>query len=252
VRRALPAFLALALALAGCGAQPASRQQRGTPAPAKPAPSVTASQPAAHPQAVEPVAGAVAAASAAGATVGVGATASAAGATVSVGTPPASGLAQPVSDAQIRRELAASGMTSNSGQATITPDGLAIPPVDAPPAVQAIIQAGNQIAHLPYVWGGGHVTYEDTGYDCSGSISFVFQAAHLLSSPVVSGELANWGAPGPGKWITVFANAGHTFMYVAGLRFDTVALAETGTRWSNRSADEPDLGSFAVRHPPGL
>jgi cell wall-associated NlpC family hydrolase len=161
-------------------------------------------------------------------------------------------LAQPASDATIRQELATSGMTPNADQATLTPDGLAIPPIDAPPAVQEIIQAGNEIAHLPYAWGGGHVTYEDTGYDCSGSISFVFQAAHLLSSPVVSGDLMNWGAAGPGKWVTVFANAGHTFMYIGGLRFDTVALAQTGSRWSNRSANEPDLRSFAVRHPPGL
>jgi hypothetical protein len=80
----------------------------------------------------------------------------------------------------------------------------------------------------------------------------VFQAAHLLNGPVVSGDLMNWGASGPGKWITVFANAGHTFMYIAGLRFDTVALAQTGSRWSNRGANESNLSSFAIRHPPGL
>jgi hypothetical protein len=152
----------------------------------------------------------------------------------------------------IRKELSASGINANSHQATLTPDGLALAPIDAPPEVQQIVQAGNQIAHLPYVWGGGHVTYADTGYDCSGSLSFVFGAAHLLSSPLASGGLMSWGDPGPGKWITVFANAGHTFMYVAGLRFDTVALAQTGSRWSNRSATESALGSFAVRHPPAL
>ena len=118
--------------------------------------------------------------------------------------------------------------------------------------MQDIIAAGNQIAQLPTATGGGHATYQDTAYDCSGSLSYVFDAAHLLSGPVVSGNLMNWGDPGPGKWITVFANAGHTFMYVAGLRFDTVALAETGTRWSNRPADEGNIASFAVRHPPGL
>jgi hypothetical protein len=69
---------------------------------------------------------------------------------------------------------------------------------------------------------------------------------------MTSGELMNWGASGPGKWITVFADNGHTFMYVAGLRFDTVALAQTGSRWSNRAATESNLGSFAIRHPPGL
>jgi hypothetical protein len=170
---------------------------------------------------------------------------------VSVG-PVGASLPQPLSDSAIRQQLAKSGLTANPNQATLTPDGLAIPPLDAPPAVQAVIQAGNEIAHLPYRWGGGHVTFEDTAYDCSGSISFVFQAAHLLRGSVVSGSLVNWGRPGPGKWITVFANAGHTFMYVAGLRFDTVALAETGDRWSTRSADEGDLSSFAVRHPAGL
>ena len=164
----------------------------------------------------------------------------------------AGGLAQPISGSQVRAELAASGMSANPNQATLTPGGLAIAPIDAPSVVQEVIAAGNQIARLPYRYGGGHVTYEDTAYDCSGSISFVFEAAGLLNGPVVSGELMTWGNAGPGKWITVFANSGHTFMYVAGLRFDTVALAETGSRWSNRSADEPDLGTFAVRHPPGL
>jgi len=162
------------------------------------------------------------------------------------------GLAQPVSDAVIRKELAASGLTPSSNQAELTPDGLAIAPIGAPPQVQAVINAGNEIARLPYRFGGGHGTFEDTAYDCSGSISFAFAAAGILSTTVTSGELMSWGAPGPGKWITVFANNGHTFMYVAGLRFDTVARAETGSRWSNRSADEPDLRTFAVRHPPGL
>ena len=143
-------------------------------------------------------------------------------------------------------------MSASTTQATLTPGGLAVAPIDAPAAVQEVIAAGNEIARLPYRYGGGHMTYEDSAYDCSGSISYVFAAAHLLDHTVVSGDLENWGKPGPGKWITVFANAGHTFMYVAGLRFDTVALAETGSRWSNRSADESDLNTFAVRHPAGL
>jgi cell wall-associated NlpC family hydrolase len=199
----------------------------------------------AHPQAIEPVAGAA----------NPPAGSSSEPAEVSVG-PSSSGsdgaLAQPVSETQIRQELSQSGMSASPNQATLTPDGLAVAPIDAPAAVQEVIAAGNQIARLPYRYGGGHMTYEDTAYDCSGSISYVFAAAHLLNQTVVSGQLENWGKPGPGKWITVFANAGHTFMYVAGLRFDTVALAETGSRWSDRSADEPDLSTFAVRHPPGL
>ncbi|PZS13146.1 MAG: hypothetical protein DLM64_03710 [Solirubrobacterales bacterium] len=168
---------------------------------------------------------------------------------MSVG-PSSGGLAQPVSEAEVRKELSASGMSANSGQAMLTPNGLAIAPVDAPAVVQQIIAAGNEIAHLPYRFGGGHGTFEDSAYDCSGSLSFVFAAAGLLGTTMTSGDLESWGKAGRGKWITVFANAGHTFMYVAGLRFDTVALAETGTRWSNRSATEG--GGFAVRHPPGL
>jgi hypothetical protein len=228
------------LALAACGGQQtgaisASRSSSGDPALAIPK---------AHPQAVEPVAGEGAAAAS---------TDQSDPAEVSVGSAGSNGaLAQPLSEQQVKQELTESGLNANPNQATLAPDGLAIPPIDAPPQVLEVIQAANEIAHLPYRYGGGHATYEDTAYDCSGSISFVFEAAHLLSGPVVSGDLMNWGDAGPGKWITVFANAGHTFMYVAGLRFDTVALAETGDRWSTRSANEPDLSTFAVRHPPGL
>jgi cell wall-associated NlpC family hydrolase len=197
-----------------------------------------------HPQAIEPVAGAGGQSDQASGAAGGGP------AVVSVG--PSSGpLPQPVSDAEIRRELAASRLNANPSQATLTPGGLALSPAGAPAVVQEVIQAGNQIAHLPYVWGGGHARFVDTGYDCSGSISFAFAAAGILNTTMTSGELASWGAAGPGRWITVFANNGHTFMYVAGLRFDTVALAQTGSRWSNRPATE-SLSAFAVRHPPGL
>ena len=95
----------------------------------------------------------------------------------------------------IRQELRASGTTANPDQATLTPERLAVAPIGAPLAVQQVIQAGNEIARLPYVWGGGHGTYADTGYDCSGSISYVFAAAHLLATTLVSGELATWGTP---------------------------------------------------------
>lgn len=193
-----------------------------------------------HPQIVQPVAGAAPASAPASAP-----------SQVSVGPPsPGGALPQPAPLSEVRAELAASGLSANPDQATLTASGLAIAPIGAPAAVQQIINAGNEIAHLPYRFGGGHGTYEDTAYDCSGSLSFVLAAAGLLSRTVTSGELISWGDPGPGKWVTVFANAGHTFMYVAGLRFDTVALAETGTRWSNRSATEG--GGFAARHPPGL
>jgi cell wall-associated NlpC family hydrolase len=235
--------LAAALVLcAGCG------QSHGTSPSPKPDGAPTATHADApsyrvHPQAVQPVAGSAAQLSAP--------TSGTAGVSVEAASQVGS-LPQPLSEADIRKQLAQSGMSANSNQATLTPDGLAVAPVGAPAAVQEVIAAGNEIARLPYRYGGGHMTYEDTAYDCSGSISYVFAAAHLLDRTVVSGDLENWGKPGPGKWITVFANGGHVFMYVAGLRFDTVALAETGSRWSDRAADEPDIKTFSVRHPPGL
>jgi cell wall-associated NlpC family hydrolase len=233
----IAALAVLALTVAGCGAQSAPNDAIVSSTTADEAPL-----PQGHPQVVQPVAGAAPKIDPASAPSAAG---------VSVG-PAAPSLPQPVSVADIRRQLAQSGMSSSTTQATLTPDGLAVAPIGAPAAVQAVIAAGNQIARLPYRYGGGHLTYEDTAYDCSGSISYVFAAAHLLDRTVVSGDLEHWGDAGPGKWITVFANAGHTFMYVAGLRFDTVALAETGSRWSDRPADEPDLKTFSVRHPPGL
>jgi hypothetical protein len=161
-------------------------------------------------------------------------------------------LPQPTSLATVEQELTQSGFNANPNQATLTPNLLAIAPVDAPPEVQAIINAGNEIAHLPYIWGGGHETYEDSGYDCSGSISFVLAAAGLLKGTETAGQLMSYGDSGPGKWITIYASPGHTFMYIAGLRFDTVALAQTGSRWSNRPANGGDGGGFVARHPPGL
>jgi cell wall-associated NlpC family hydrolase len=230
--------------IAGCGAV-------GTRPPTQPAPA-TKTAPAApqtgrsHPQAVQPVAGAAPATS----------DTPALPAQVSVGPPAGGGsLPQPQPLNQVRAELAAeqraNGLSANTSQATLTPDGLAIAPSGAPGVVQQIINAGNQIAHLPYRFGGGHATYEDTAYDCSGSLSFVFIEAGILNSTVDSGELMTMGDPGPGKWVTIYANAGHTFMYVAGLRFDTVALAATGSRWSI-SPPQEGTGGFVVRHPPGL
>jgi cell wall-associated NlpC family hydrolase len=248
LRKLVSGFAVVALLVAGCGQAQSSQSSQSIPSPKRAsdprsAQSRSPAAPAlhAHPQAIEPVAGAVAQSG----------PPAQAPASVSVGGG-SSGLAQPVSDAQIRKELAASGLSASASQATLTPARLAIAPVNAPTAVQDVMSAGNQIAHLPYRFGGGHGTFEDNAYDCSGSLSFVFAAAGLLNTTVTSGQLMSGGKPGPGKWITVFAAPGHTFMYVAGLRFDTVALAETGSRWSNRSADESDLSSFVVRHPAGL
>jgi hypothetical protein len=251
VPRHRPSVSALSLALivcagiglGGCGGDAGSSGSHASASPAASAPASPAA-PVVHPQTVEPVAGAAA-------SVSAGPVPEAAG--VSVETPgQAASLPKPQSNTDIRQELAESGLKASLTQATLTPGGLAVAPLDAPLAVQEVIAAGNEIARLPYRYGGGHMTYEDTAYDCSGSISYVFAAAGLLNSTVTSGELMNWGAAGPGKWITVFANQGHTFMYVAGLRFDTVALAQTGSRWSDTPANEPDLSTFSVRHPPGL
>jgi hypothetical protein len=228
---------ALAFACAGCG------QQATSGSSARRAAASSARSP--HPQAIEPVAGAGGTAVASG---------SSGQSSVSVGNPAGSGgaLPQPTSLTEIKQELSQSGFNADPDQATLTPNLLAIAPVDAPSQVEAIVNAGNEIAHLPYIWGGGHMTYEDSGYDCSGSISFVLAAAGLLKGTETSGQLMSYGDPGPGKWITIFAANGHTFMYIAGLRFDTVALAQTGSRWSNRPANGGDGGGFVERHPAGL
>lgn len=198
----------------------------------------------AHPQAVAPIASGAA---------GDGASASSVGG-VSVSAASSGSLPQPMSLAQVKAQLSQSGLSADSAQAGLTRQGLAIAPLNAPTQVQEVIDAGNEIAHLPYIWGGGHARFVDTGYDCSGSLSFIFAAAGILSTSMTSGQFAHWGDAGPGKWITIFANDGHTFAYIAGLRFDTVALAQTGTRWS-AAPGGPGAGDgngFAVRHPPGL
>jgi hypothetical protein len=115
--------------------------------------------------------------------------------------------------------------------------------------VQRVIDAANEIATRPYVWGGGHGSFQSYGYDCSGSVSYALHGGGLLSSPEDSTEFESYGEPGPGKYITIYANAEHVWMTIDGRRFDTVALAETGTRWSNTMASTE---GFVVRHPAGL
>ena len=112
-----------------------------------------------------------------------------------------------------------------------------------------MIDAGNVIARSPYIWGGGHGKWLDKGYDCSGSVSFALASAGLLSSSLTSGQLAQWGEPGKGQWVTIYANNGHVFLEVAGIRFDTGAQRVTGSRWSN---DGRSTAGFAARHPAGL
>src|SRR5881398_2746358 len=99
--------------------------------------------------------------------------------------------------------------------------GRAYAPSRAPYQVKLVIWSANQIRHKPYKWGGGHGTWNDSGYDCSGSVSYALHGAHLISRPMDSTEFMSWARSGPGKWVTVYANSGHAFMMVAGLRFDT-------------------------------
>ncbi len=146
------------------------------------------------------------------------------------------------------------GSSGATGIASILPDGKASVPPDAPLAVVRAIQAANRIHTKTYIWGGGHRSFRAKGYDCSGAVSYVLHAAGLLSTPLVSGQLAFWGVPGPGTWITVYANKVHTYMMIAGLRYDTSPRGETvdqgrGPRW--RFNMRTGAG-FAVRHYPGL
>jgi cell wall-associated NlpC family hydrolase len=133
---------------------------------------------------------------------------------------------------------------------TIGPDGAAVAPASAPEAVKAIIAAGNEIRNKPYRYGGGHGSFQDSGYDCSGSISYALHGANLLSRPLDSTGFESWGSAGRGTWVTTYANSGHAYMIVAGLRFDTSgAKSRGGNRWTT----EPRSSSgYVVRHPAGL
>ena len=154
-------------------------------------------------------------------------------------------------EAQAAAQAARAAATGGAGVGGVAVDtgGMVQPPPGAPAAVAEVIAAGNAIATLPYVYGGGHGSFHANGYDCSGSVSYALAAAGLLSAPMVSGDFESWGDPGPGRWISVYANAGHVWMEVAGWRFDTVAQAENGTRWAEGGGE---FAGFSARHPPGL
>ena len=134
-------------------------------------------------------------------------------------------------------------------RAQVGSDGLAIAPASAPQAVKDIIAAGNAIAHKPYRYGGGHGRWNDSGYDCSGSVSYALHGAGLLNTQLTSGEFETWGAAGAGQWVTIYANGGHVYMLVAGLRFDTSGLSTDGSRWHTSSRS---TSGYVVRHPDGL
>jgi cell wall-associated NlpC family hydrolase len=234
--------LALALALLAGGAlvlapsgEPAARAAVARPAatPAAALPPL----PAMRPRAVEPAV--------AGAAVAAGASADS-GRAPADPAPAAPASATRVSAA---RDEAAAG-DGDHATATALPNGIALPPLDAPRAVKRIIAAGNVIARTPYKWGGGHGRWRDDGYDCSGSVSFALHFAGLLDGPRTSGGLMDWGEAGPGRWVTVYAHEGHVFLEVAGIRFDTSGARRTGSRWQAQPRGAG--GGFVARHPPGL
>ena len=133
--------------------------------------------------------------------------------------------------------------------AQIGADGLAIAPATAPDPVKAIIAAGNQIASKPYKYGGGHGKWNDSGYDCSGSVSYALHGAGLLDQALASGDFESWGDAGPGQWVTIYAKGSHAFMVVAGIRFDTSGRTKNNTRWQ---ADMRSSSGYVARHPTGL
>jgi cell wall-associated NlpC family hydrolase len=156
----------------------------------------------------------------------------------------------------ISEQLTASGAPVATGTpAPLTPgqsaeyisESQASVPSGAPPAVQGAIEAANSIATTPYIWGGGHGSFESEGYDCSGAVSFALNGGGFLESPLDSTGLETWGDPGPGQWITVYANAEHAWMIIAGLAFDTVG--GPGPRWHSSPVDSPE--GFIARHPSG-
>lgn len=164
-------------------------------------------------------------------------------------------LRQDAYAARARAAASEQGLRTTAGaQATLSDDGrTAIAPASAPPEVKAAIEAANAIAGKPYKYGGGHGRFEDSGYDCSGAVSYVLRAAAGLETPLDSSGLMSYGEPGKGEWITVYAHGSHAYvvMYVviAGLRFDTSGRGGKGPRW--RTEERSGRG-YRVRHPAGL
>lgn len=168
------------------------------------------------------------------------------------GTPPTANPFPPsgissASGPTVRPELLVPGSTARYV------NGLAAAPMEAPLAVQQIIWAGNELVGLPYIYGGGHGSFIDHGYDCSGTVSYALHAAHLLGTPEDSSEFEGFGAHGIGRWVAIFGNAGHAYMTVAGLRLDTSSADDPsnqqGPRWRPLRPGNP---GFVVRHPVGL
>jgi cell wall-associated NlpC family hydrolase len=136
-----------------------------------------------------------------------------------------------------------------AGDAYVNDQGLGVAPSDAPPEVQAIIAAGNKIASKPYKYGGGHGRWRDSGYDCSGSVSYALHGGGLLNTQLDSSSFMSWGERGRGHWVTIYTNPSHAYMVVAGLRFDTSARKASGSRWTETMRSSR---GYRVRHPEGF
>jgi hypothetical protein len=147
--------------------------------------------------------------------------------------------------------LPPSGIRTSGTCGAILVEGQAIAPPGSPEAVKQVIAAADQIDHRPYVWGGGHLSFFTHGYDCSGAVGYALHGAGLLEATMVSGQLADWGDSGLGRWITVYANSHHVYMVVAGLRYDTRDDPQgiSGPRWHRADVDP---ATFVARHPAGL
>ncbi|MGH2764235.1 MAG: peptidoglycan-binding domain-containing protein [Thermoleophilaceae bacterium] len=149
----------------------------------------------------------------------------------------------------VRKRASGSAPVPSTEDAYLDANGLAVAPASAPEEVKAVIEAGNEIATKPYKYGGGHGRWRDSGYDCSGSMSHALHGGDLLDTPLDSTGFMSWGRRGRGEWITTYANSGHSYMVVAGLRFDTSARKRTGNRWSE-TMRRPR--GYRIRHPAGL
>jgi peptidoglycan hydrolase-like protein with peptidoglycan-binding domain len=143
----------------------------------------------------------------------------------------------------------AAGDTGAAAEATLNDDGTATAPADAPQEVKDAIAAANRLIDKPYKYGGGHGRFEDSGYDCSGAVSYALHGAGKLEAPLDSSGLERYGEAGEGEWITVYAHGSHAYVVIAGLRFDTSGEGEKGPRW--RSQKRGTAG-YTVRHPEGL
>ncbi len=218
--------------------------------------TATAAVPKARPQVIEPI-------------PGVQAGTAQPAASVTDGTAHAPSLTQVKRELRLQRAASEAAMEYGWGaqpyqasgpvaSAHINPDGTATPPASAPPAVKAVIAAANQIIDKPYLYAGGHSGWIAPGYDCSGAVSYALHGGGLLSAPLAV-QFEGYGLPGPGRWISVYADSEHVFAAIAGLAFDTANFggpnipAGSGPRWRyDPTGNLADGGNYVVRHPAGL